>query len=88
MAQLRVTLKKSVVGQQWRARRTVAAFGFTKVNQSRVFPDNDSIRGMVHKVKHLVVMEPVEENAPVDETPSVDATPAGDTGTHETETTE
>jgi large subunit ribosomal protein L30 len=61
MAQLKVTLKKSLIGQQWRARRTVTGLGFTKVNQSRILPDNPSVRGMIHKVKHLVVAEPVTE---------------------------
>ncbi|MBW3622462.1 MAG: 50S ribosomal protein L30, partial [Armatimonadetes bacterium] len=60
MAELRVTLKKSLIGEQWRARRTVAGLGLRKVDQSRVLPDNDSFRGMIHKVKHLVVAEPVD----------------------------
>ena len=61
MAELRVTLKKSLIGEQWRNRRTVAGLGLTKVNQTRTLPDNDSIRGMIHKVKHLVAAEPVSE---------------------------
>jgi len=59
MAELRVTLVKSVVGQQWRARRVVQGLGLTKVNQSRVLPDNDCIRGMIKKIPHLVKSEPV-----------------------------
>lgn len=61
MAELRVTLKKSLIGEQWRARRTVVGLGLHKINQSRVLPDNESIRGMIHKVKHLVAAEPVTE---------------------------
>ena len=61
MSQLKVTLKKSLIGEQWRARRTVAGLGLNKVDSSNVVPDNDSIRGMIHKVKHLVVAEPVTE---------------------------
>lgn len=61
MSEIRVTLKKSLIGQQWRARRTVAGLGLTKINQSRTLPDNDCIRGMIFKVKHLVVAEPVTE---------------------------
>jgi large subunit ribosomal protein L30 len=64
MAQVRVTLKKSLIGQQWRARRTVASLGLNKVNSSRILPDDASTRGMIFKVKHLVEAEPVtEENA-------------------------
>jgi large subunit ribosomal protein L30 len=61
MSQLRVTLKKSVIGQQWRARRVVTSLGLTKINQTRTLPDNGAIRGMIHRVRHLVVFEPVTE---------------------------
>ena len=61
MGQLRVKLVKSVIGQQWRARRVVAGLGLTKMNQKRVLPDNDSIRGMIRRVKHLVTFELVTE---------------------------
>ena len=64
MSQLKVKLKKSLIGEQWRARRTVAGLGLNKVDSSNIVPDNDSIRGMIHKVKHLVVAEPVTEENP------------------------
>ena len=62
MAEVRVTLKKSLIGEQWRARRTVAGLGLRKINQSRTLPDNESVRGMIHKVKHLVAAETVEDS--------------------------
>jgi large subunit ribosomal protein L30 len=63
MGQLRVTLKKSVIGQQWRARRVVTSLGLTKINQTRTLPDNGAIRGMIQRVRHLVEFEPVTEGA-------------------------
>ena len=81
MAELRVTLKKSVIGEQWRARRVVASLGLTKVNQTRTLPDNDCIRGMIFKVKHLVAFEPVADAASGNgaaSTASVAATPSAE----------
>jgi large subunit ribosomal protein L30 len=63
MGQLLVTLKKSLIGQQWRNRRVVNSMGLRKIDQSRVLPDNDSIRGMIRKVSHLVTAEPIDEAA-------------------------
>ena len=59
MSQLRVTLVKSLIGEQWRARRVVTGMGFTKLQQTRVFPDNPSVRGMIRRVRHLVTFEEV-----------------------------
>jgi large subunit ribosomal protein L30 len=89
MAQLNVTLKKSVIGEQWRARRVVTGLGLTKVNQTRTLPDNDSIRGMIRKVKHLVAAEPVPETPQASVAPTSAATaPAEAESTETTESTE
>ncbi|HIU03938.1 MULTISPECIES: 50S ribosomal protein L30 [Collinsella] len=39
--------------------RTVHALGLKKINHTREIADNESVRGMIFKVKHLV--EIVEE---------------------------
>ena len=39
--------------------RTIKALGLGKINRTRELPDNESVRGMIFKVKHLV--EIVEE---------------------------
>lgn len=39
--------------------RTVKALGLGKINRVNELPDNESVRGMIFKVKHLV--EIVEE---------------------------
>jgi large subunit ribosomal protein L30 len=58
---LRVTLVKSPIGNQERHKRTCVALGLRKVNQVRVHPDNESVRGMIFAVSHLVKVEEVEE---------------------------
>ena len=45
---------KSVITQQPAQRKPVKALGFTKLNQVRSLPDNESVRGMIKKVQHLV----------------------------------
>lgn len=49
-----IKLTKSIITQKPDQRRTIKALGFTKLNQVRTLPDNDSVRGMINKVKHLV----------------------------------
>jgi len=57
---LRIELVKSPIGNTIRNRRTVAALGLRKVHQVVEQPDNPSIRGMIHHVKHLLKFEVVE----------------------------
>ena len=60
MAQLKVTLVKSPISQKADQQSTVKSMGLRKLRQTVLLPDNRSNRGMVHKVRHLVVMT-VEE---------------------------
>ena len=57
---LLITLKKSAIGSQQRQKETLRSLGLRKLNQTVEQPDNDSIRGMVFKVQHLVEVEEVE----------------------------
>ncbi|NLB62415.1 MAG: 50S ribosomal protein L30 [Clostridiales bacterium] len=59
MANLKITLKKSTIGCQKDQVATVRALGLKKLNHTVVHPDNDCIRGMIFKVRHLVVVEEV-----------------------------
>lgn len=59
MAQLKITLKRSVIGRPQKQRKVVESLGLTKVNSTVVQPDNEAIRGMINAVSHLV---DVEEN--------------------------
>jgi large subunit ribosomal protein L30 len=58
---LQITLKKSPIGAIWDQRRTVTALGLTKLNKTVVKPDNDAIRGMIFKVKHMVEVVEIQD---------------------------
>lgn len=58
---LKITLKRSPIGYDITQKRTVRALGLTKMHQTVEQPDNPSIWGMVHKVRHLVEVETVKE---------------------------
>ena len=51
---LTIKLKKSPIGFAKDQKATVAALGLRKVGKTVVLPANDSVRGMVFKVKHLL----------------------------------
>lgn len=57
--QLKVTLVRSTIGRQEVQKRTVQALGLRKMHQTRLIPDNPSMRGMIRKVTHLVTVEEV-----------------------------
>jgi len=55
--QIKVTQIKGLIGQKEKLKRTVEALGLKRIDHSVVHEDNDVIRGMVFKVKHLVTVE-------------------------------
>ncbi len=61
MSQLRITLRRSVIGHRQDQKETALALGFTKLNQTVVRPDTPSVRGMVNKIRHLVAVEEVRD---------------------------
>ncbi len=61
MVKLRVRLVKSPIGNAPRNKKTVQALGLRKINQVIFHDDTPSIRGMLHNVKHMVEVRPVEE---------------------------
>lgn len=54
---LKVTLVKSPIGAVPKNRATVQAMGFTKLNQTKQFPDNQATRGQLQQIRHLVKVE-------------------------------
>ncbi|MFO8035971.1 MAG: 50S ribosomal protein L30 [Anaerolineales bacterium] len=54
---LRVTLVKSASSRTPRQRKTVEALGLRKINQTVEIPDNESVRGMIACIDHLVEVE-------------------------------
>ena len=57
MAKLKVTLKKSPISQKEDQQLTVKSMGLRRMHQTVVLEDSRSVRGMIHKVRHLVVVE-------------------------------
>ncbi len=60
MKKLKITLTRSLIGYKEDQRATVRALGLGKIGTSVVQEDNPTIRGMIHKVEHLVKVEEVE----------------------------
>ena len=55
--QVKVTLIRSVIGQKPEKVASVRSLGLKKINSSNILPDNDSVRGIVASVSHLVKIE-------------------------------
>ena len=61
MSPLKITQTKSIIDSKEKHRRTVRALGLKRIRDSRVHQDTPQIRGMLHKVRHLVQVEEVSE---------------------------
>jgi large subunit ribosomal protein L30 len=57
--QLKITLVKSTIGSKPKNKATAVALGLTKLNKTVVQKDNEAIRGMIHKISHLIKVEEV-----------------------------
>lgn len=60
---LRITLVKSPIGYARDQKDTVRMLGLTKMWRAVERDDTPAIRGMVHKVRHLVRVEEFQEEA-------------------------
>ena len=54
---LTVTLRRSLIGEKPKTRATVRGLGLRRLNQTVEHEDTETIRGMLHKVKHLVEVD-------------------------------
>lgn len=57
MAQIKITLVKSVIGQKPEKKATVRSLGLKRLNSSVVKEVNPALLGMVSAVSHLVKVE-------------------------------
>jgi len=62
MAKLRITYAKSAIGYSKQQKETIRSLGLRKLNSVVVKEDNESIRGMIFKVQHLVKIEEVADD--------------------------
>lgn len=60
MANLRITLVKSLIGRPETERRTARALGLNKLNGQVVCPDTPVTRGQIKKLAHLVRVEAIK----------------------------
>ena len=56
---LRITLVKSTIGAVPKNKKTVEALGLRKLNKTVEMPDNESVRGMIRQVSHMVKVEEI-----------------------------
>lgn len=56
---VRVTLRRSLIGEKPKTRSTVRGLGLRKINQTVEQEDTPSLRGMLAKVSHLVEVDEV-----------------------------
>lgn len=61
MPAIKVTLKKAIASASEDQLRTIQGLGLRKFGDQKLLPDTAAVRGAAFKVKHLVDMEPVNE---------------------------
>ena len=59
MAKVKITLKRSLIGQGHKSRETIKSLGLKKINSSVQRELDDSLSGMLNVVSHLVIIEEV-----------------------------
>ena len=59
MAKVKITLKRSLIGQGHKSRETLKSLGLKKINSSVERELDNSLEGMLNVVKHLVIIEKV-----------------------------
>jgi large subunit ribosomal protein L30 len=64
MSRIRVTYRKSAIGYKSDQKATIQALGLKKLNHSVEHDDSPAIRGMVHKVRHLVSVDGIPADSP------------------------
>jgi large subunit ribosomal protein L30 len=57
---LKVTQVRSQIGTKPKTRGTLRALGLRRLGDSNVLPDRPEIRGMLHRVPHLVTVEKID----------------------------
>lgn len=61
MAKVKITLTRSLIGRPETQRRTIQALGLRKLNSTVEHEATPAIKGMLHKVEHLITVEQISE---------------------------
>jgi large subunit ribosomal protein L30 len=64
MSRITITYRKSAIGYKSDQKATIAALGLRKLNHTVEHDDSPAIRGMVHKVRHLVSVDGIPADSP------------------------
>jgi large subunit ribosomal protein L30 len=64
MSTVRITYRKSAIGYASDQKRTLAALGLRRLQQTVEHEATPSIRGMVFKVRHLVSVDGIPADTP------------------------
>lgn len=62
---LRIKLVRSLAGHNWRNRATIAALGLRKMHQTIEKVDTPSVRGMILKVRNMLLVETLDGEKPI-----------------------
>ena len=54
---LRLTQVKSAIGRKYDQEQTLKSLGLGRIGKTHDIVDNESVRGMIFKVKHLIEVE-------------------------------
>jgi large subunit ribosomal protein L30 len=54
MSKIQITQKRSLISEPESVRKVMAGLGLKRIGQTVIQKDNNCIRGMVNKVRHLV----------------------------------
>ena len=60
MSKVKITLKRSLIGQGHKSRETIKSLGLKKINSYVERELDGSLEGMLNVIKHLVSIEEVE----------------------------
>jgi large subunit ribosomal protein L30 len=61
VAQLKITLIRSGIGNPRRHKAVLTGLGLTKLHKTVIREDRPEIRGMIRKVQHLVQVDEIDE---------------------------
>ena len=61
MAKVKITLKRSLIGQGHKSRETIKSLGLKKINSTVEKELDNSLEGMLNVVNHLVTVEEVSK---------------------------
>ena len=67
MPKIAITWKKSAIGYERSQKRAIESLGLRRLNQTVVHEDTPSVRGTLHKLRHLLETAPADEDGGEDD---------------------